>query len=641
MSVADRLLLDVANRRRLGADVTRAVVGVRRGGSMEGFPSITVTLADPRVIESSVILRAARRAADGGPALALRPVDLLLDGVWYRLSQVSDPDDGTGVLTFDHRGQVYMDAPHSPIAASRGDTTRALFIRRQVDEVGRRRGAGHRLGFWAPEVRRRMPIAKSDAELDPKSEPDRDPDAVNEQAKAAKGLTVKGAKMDAEQRRNAARALGELAELNAPPKATLATVLANIGEALYRTRPVNPSSKAKGLYQLLPSTAEAFGLDPADVEGGTRQFALHGFTAGKRGNRGAIPLARAHAGLSAGTIASMVEGSDQGGAYYDQFRKEAEAIIDALGGASSESGLGGSYVKAFKFRRDKGESAWESTGRLAEEVRRRRFIMVPRRGSDLFVYSDDAHLLALPPQARFAPDGPSVTSFSHDLDHGKTVRTATASLLLAPGEDLAWGLPVVVTGDGAASGKWLVWDVSEEDGSPEVQVELRQPQPPRLEPASESVSRPGDDEGADAETASGKFVAKGKAIGEHNYPYVWGGGHAHAGRPDNGTGRDKGIGYDCSGYISACAKAAEMWPKEWGQEGHASGDFASSWGEPGEGEHLTIWANAGHVFAEVKRKGERVKWVDTSRQAGGPAGPHVRYGNRSTAGFTPRHWQGT
>jgi cell wall-associated NlpC family hydrolase len=97
-------------------------------------------------------------------------------------------------------------------------------------------------------------------------------------------------------------------------------------------------------------------------------------------------------------------------------------------------------------------------------------------------------------------------------------------------------------------------------------------------------------------------------------PYVWGGGH--------GKWVDKG--YDCSGSVSFVLAAA----------GYLEAPLASgplmSWGKPGPGKWVTIYAHEGHVFMEVA--GIR---FDTSgaRQTGS------RWQNeiRSTAGFVARH----
>jgi cell wall-associated NlpC family hydrolase len=97
-------------------------------------------------------------------------------------------------------------------------------------------------------------------------------------------------------------------------------------------------------------------------------------------------------------------------------------------------------------------------------------------------------------------------------------------------------------------------------------------------------------------------------------PYKWGGGH----------GKWLDSGYDCSGSVSFALAAA----------GLLSGPLASgplmSWGEPGKGKWVTIWANNGHVFLEVA--GIR---FDTS--AARVTGSRWANEGRSTAGFVPRH----
>jgi cell wall-associated NlpC family hydrolase len=97
-------------------------------------------------------------------------------------------------------------------------------------------------------------------------------------------------------------------------------------------------------------------------------------------------------------------------------------------------------------------------------------------------------------------------------------------------------------------------------------------------------------------------------------PYKWGGGH----------GKWQDTGYDCSGSVSFALAAA----------GLLSGPLASgplmSWGEPGKGKWVTIYANSGHVFLEVA--GIR---FDTSAQR--VTGSRWINEMRSTAGFAARH----
>ncbi len=96
-------------------------------------------------------------------------------------------------------------------------------------------------------------------------------------------------------------------------------------------------------------------------------------------------------------------------------------------------------------------------------------------------------------------------------------------------------------------------------------------------------------------------------------PYVWGGGHGGA------SG-----GYDCSGSISYALAAGGLLSSPL-----ASGGFMS-WGEPGPGRRITVYANAGHAYMVVD--GRR---YDTSALSGG--GTRWTGAMRSSAGFVARH----
>jgi hypothetical protein len=97
-------------------------------------------------------------------------------------------------------------------------------------------------------------------------------------------------------------------------------------------------------------------------------------------------------------------------------------------------------------------------------------------------------------------------------------------------------------------------------------------------------------------------------------PYLWGGGH----------GKWVDTGYDCSGSVSFVLASA----------GYLESPLASgplmSWGEPGPGKWVTIYAHEGHVFMVVA--GIR---FDTS----GARATGSRWQNdmRSSAGFVVRH----
>jgi peptidoglycan hydrolase CwlO-like protein len=117
---------------------------------------------------------------------------------------------------------------------------------------------------------------------------------------------------------------------------------------------------------------------------------------------------------------------------------------------------------------------------------------------------------------------------------------------------------------------------------------------------------------AGAPAAVAQVIAAGNAIA--TLPYVYGGGHAsfHA------------DGYDCSGSVSYALAAAGLVSSPM-----VSGAF-ESWGDPGPGRWITIYANAGHVWMEV------AGWrFDTVALAEG--GTRWSRGGGEFGGFVVRH----
>jgi cell wall-associated NlpC family hydrolase len=133
--------------------------------------------------------------------------------------------------------------------------------------------------------------------------------------------------------------------------------------------------------------------------------------------------------------------------------------------------------------------------------------------------------------------------------------------------------------------------------------------------ARQAVSTSTAAEAAPPVTDPGSAVAKVIAAANEiaTTPYVYGGGH----------GGDSG-GYDCSGSISYALAAAGLVSAPL-----TSGGFMS-WGAPGAGEHITVYANAGHAYMVVD--GRR---FDTSALSGG--GTRWTSVMRSSAGFVARH----
>ena len=133
--------------------------------------------------------------------------------------------------------------------------------------------------------------------------------------------------------------------------------------------------------------------------------------------------------------------------------------------------------------------------------------------------------------------------------------------------------------------------------------------------SGETLKRDGDGGGGDmvaGRGALGRLISGANRIAE--MPYKYGGGH--------GTFDD--TGYDCSGSVSYALHAAGLLKTPLDSSGFMS------YGEPGPGRHVTIYAHGGHAFMVVN--GRR---FDTSalRETGS------RWTNkpRSTSGFVARH----
>jgi cell wall-associated NlpC family hydrolase len=110
-----------------------------------------------------------------------------------------------------------------------------------------------------------------------------------------------------------------------------------------------------------------------------------------------------------------------------------------------------------------------------------------------------------------------------------------------------------------------------------------------------------------------RVIAGGNAITD--FPYIWGGGHASF----------VANGYDCSGSVSYALAAGGLLAAPL-----VSGELAS-WGEPGPGRWITIYANPGHTFMNVDGV-----WFDTA----GRSGPYASRWLVSTpplAGYAVRH----
>ena len=126
---------------------------------------------------------------------------------------------------------------------------------------------------------------------------------------------------------------------------------------------------------------------------------------------------------------------------------------------------------------------------------------------------------------------------------------------------------------------------------------------------------------ADAPANIQAAIAAGNAI--HTFPYRWGGGH----RSFTDTG------YDCSGAVSYVLHAAGFLSSP-----EPSGPLASSWGIPGRGRWITVFANASHAYMMVA--GLRFDTSAVGERLNQGSGPRWRRTKRKAAGYTAKYFPG-
>jgi hypothetical protein len=119
---------------------------------------------------------------------------------------------------------------------------------------------------------------------------------------------------------------------------------------------------------------------------------------------------------------------------------------------------------------------------------------------------------------------------------------------------------------------------------------------------------------AAAPAAVKRVIAAGNHI--RTTPYIWGGGHL--------AWTDKG--YDCSGSVSYALHGGKLL-----EAPLVSGSFMT-WGEPGPGKWITIYANKAHVYMVVA--GLR---FDTGGDVSGETGPRWHAEPPYPKGFVVRH----
>ncbi|HEX4564622.1 MAG TPA: hypothetical protein VH115_09225, partial [Solirubrobacteraceae bacterium] len=129
-------------------------------------------------------------------------------------------------------------------------------------------------------------------------------------------------------------------------------------------------------------------------------------------------------------------------------------------------------------------------------------------------------------------------------------------------------------------------------------------------------SSSGGEGGGEGESGTvARVIAAGNEIATR--PYVYGGGH----------GSFQSYGYDCSGSVSYALHGGGLLSSPEDSTG------LESYGAPGPGQHITIYANSEHAFMVVDGK----RFDTVAQQEGGS---RWASSTTSTAGYVVRHPEG-
>lgn len=531
----ERFLVD---GQRLDARVERRIVdGAELLRTMQGAASLTLPIFDPdyELQRSGVLTRRRARPSNQFDRAAwsrLGKVRGTLDGQFLRLAGVARDEDIL-TLTWEDEIAALLRAHDDPFRASRSDLTRAEFVYAMV-----RQERSVKIPFWCPQLGRRQTIAPLEGD-----------DDVGRGRRREKGIaahaliSVKGVQATREQRELLNRALRVADEEDASTRATLALIEALIEESLCRNL-TGGDADSVGPLQLRAihlggSTSMNGGR--RDVELVVRLFLTKGFW----GKGGAIANARNHGDWTPGEVAQSVQGSAP--ARYENWRTEAEVILEAFGGMERTRTVRESYNYQRGGDDGEREDSWECSGRLANEVHWRRFA-----AENILYFCADEDLFRSKPRFLLDPQTTGVLRLNFDVDYGKPASKATAVVRAR-----RWAAPpgtVIELADyGLIDGRWLVDTISQDPHSPHSEIELRRPTPDKPEPAPRTRTITLSDEEATGGRAAIVQAAKKALRTSNRYRYARVRPMPDTLFPSNFVAL---ILTDCSGFATLCYKAA-------------------------------------------------------------------------------------
>jgi len=443
--------------KKLDARVSDAVTAGSVETTIEAAPTLELTIRD----SDRELLRS---------ALFKSRVQMVALGEKWELAQIRKQGDDL-ILVFEQYLVAVLKRAKGARKTMRGKATRAEFVKALLNEIKK-----PRFRLVCPELHVKQKIGKAKQRETRKAKDDRRAPGI---AKGAK-LYIRHSKTPAtrSQLDLAERAFDVCESHDAPRVVFIATAMAGINETGFSNPPNSSDGLSKGMLQL--QTQFARGTDLMDPEAQVEHFLLKGAAI----DMGALEYARRNPDATPAEICRAVwGGTGFNVSTWTRWADEAVALVDAYGGAGGSSGS--TRKKPYWFKRGRKESTWKATGRLAEEVGWRRFVV-----GDKFFFVAEEDLMRSRPRMTFSEASSGVDNIDFDIDVGRTSDEATvtcrAKLWQAPP-----GTVVVLEQCGPqANGRWLVVSVSRNLFGLDTVITLRRGRAlldEKPEPANETV----------------------------------------------------------------------------------------------------------------------------------------------------------
>lgn len=473
----------------IGAEeILNSVTSADIDRTIEGASTLTISVEDPR------------RVLMQSPYLA-RGTDTTIDGLWFRLASVEKAAD-LFTLTFEDREVAIMRTYNKPLTAAWGQMNRGQFIYKMIREI-----TELKIPFIAPEIGHLKP---KDAGQDQQDNND-----VNRKPgfnfSAFKSVTFKNVHADDQQLKLADIILNEAVKLKARRKVMVCAIMTATTETVMHNDPTPDSNGSSGLFQQTPPWW------------GTRSQVNDPQYAANKFLTKCIAADQKDPNLSYAMLCQTVQASGTpDGSNYAPWKDEADNTVTVFGvnggdtgnildmldannqsagdgtvihvGADNQLFIGGAASgDKYQFTRGqfstddtgkqkiKRENTWDASGRLAEEVQWRRFMV-----SGSFYYVSEPYLFRSRP--RFIIDGEfndPVLGIDFTYDVGMINAEITLTVLSA-----RWIAPpgsvIQFVNMGIINGKWLLTDFRRSLFSPIATITLKKPRPLLPEPKKQT-----------------------------------------------------------------------------------------------------------------------------------------------------------